>query len=77
MGAPKSALKRIMVTGGAVFAGSHVIDPLVKQKNCWQIIALDNFVRARRDNLAYTVAHGPVTLVESKDDSEATRQGRL
>ena len=53
---------RVLVTGGAGFIGSHVVDQLVRA-GCGEVIVLDNFVRATRDNLAWAQAKGRVTLV--------------
>lgn len=55
---------RVLVTGGAGFIGSHVVDQLVRA-GCGEVIVLDNFVRATRDNLAWAQAKGRVTLVEA------------
>jgi UDP-glucose 4-epimerase len=54
---------RALVTGGAGTIGSHVVDELVRG-GAAEIVVLDNFVRGRRDNLAWALADGPVTLVE-------------
>ena len=54
---------RALVTGGAGTIGSHVVDELVRG-GAAEIVVLDNFVRGRRDNLAWASAHGPVRLVE-------------
>jgi UDP-glucose 4-epimerase len=55
--------KRILITGGAGFIGSHIADQLVAE-GAAEIRILDNFVRGRRENLAWVTANGPVTLVE-------------
>jgi UDP-glucose 4-epimerase len=54
---------RALVTGGAGTIGSHVVDELVKG-GAGEILVLDNFVRGRRENLAWAMANGPVRLVE-------------
>ena len=54
---------RALVTGGAGTIGSHVVDELVRG-GAADVVVLDNFVRGRRDNLAWATAHGPVRLVE-------------
>jgi UDP-glucose 4-epimerase len=54
---------QVLITGGAGLIGSHIADQLVKEKAS-QIVILDNFVRGRRDNLAWALAHGPVRIVE-------------
>jgi len=58
---------RVLVTGGAGLIGSHIVDLLVKGRDspdCREIIVVDNFVRGRRENLTWALAHGPVTIVE-------------
>jgi UDP-glucose 4-epimerase len=54
---------RALVTGGAGTIGSHVVDELVRG-GATEIVVLDNFVRGRRENLAWAGANGPVRLVE-------------
>ena len=54
---------RILVTGGGGAIGSNLVDQLV-QAGADEIVVLDNFVRGRRDNLAWAIEHGPVSLVE-------------
>lgn len=58
-----SDLGRVLVTGGAGAIGSNVADELVLA-GADEIIVLDNFVRGRRENLAWALANGPVRLVE-------------
>lgn len=55
--------KHALVTGGAGFVGSHIIDLLVDE-GCREIVAIDNMVRGRPDNLAAALRRGPVRLVE-------------
>ena len=54
--------KRILVTGGAGFIGSHIVDLLVEEC-CSEIVAFDNMVRGRAENLEWAIARGPVRLV--------------
>jgi UDP-glucose 4-epimerase len=55
--------ERVLITGGAGAVGSNLADLLVEQ-GAGEIVILDNFVRGRRDNLAWAEANGPVTIVE-------------
>ena len=55
--------ERVLITGGAGTIGSSLADLLVKH-DASEIVVLDNFVRGRRDNLAWAEAHGNVTVVE-------------
>ncbi|MDQ7909636.1 NAD-dependent epimerase/dehydratase family protein [Phytohabitans sp. ZYX-F-186] len=54
---------RALVTGGAGTIGSHVVDELVRG-GAADVVVLDNFVRGRKDNLAWALEHGPVRIVE-------------
>jgi UDP-glucose 4-epimerase len=63
--------KRILVTGGAGFIGSHIID-LLCDEGCIEIVALDNMVRGRPANLRRALGRGPVRLVQGD-----VRDGKL
>jgi UDP-glucose 4-epimerase len=54
--------RRVLVTGGAGTIGSTLVDLLV-QEGAGEIVVYDNFVRGRRENLAWASAHGPVRVV--------------
>jgi UDP-glucose 4-epimerase len=55
--------KRILVTGGTGFIGSHIVD-LLCDEGCSEIVALDNMVRGRPENLRRALARGSVRLVQ-------------
>jgi UDP-glucose 4-epimerase len=55
--------QRMLVTGGAGTIGSHVVDQLV-QAGAAEVVVLDNFVRGRKQNLAWALENGPVKVVE-------------
>ncbi len=54
--------KRVLITGGAGFVGSHIADLLV-DAGCDEIIVIDNMVRGRPENLANATANGKVNLI--------------
>jgi UDP-glucose 4-epimerase len=55
--------ERVLITGGAGVVGSTLADQVVRA-DASEIIVLDNFVRGRRENLAWAVANGDVRIVE-------------
>jgi len=58
-----SSFGKVLVTGGAGAIGSNLTDQLVLA-GAEQIVVLDNFVRGRRENLAWAEASGPVEIVD-------------
>jgi UDP-glucose 4-epimerase len=67
--------KRVLVTGGAGFVGSHIVD-LLAQEGCAEIRVIDNMVRGRPANIAAALAGGRVRLVEG-DIRDAALMGEL
>src|SRR4051794_31538975 len=71
---PALAGDRAFVTGGGGAIGSNLVDQLVSA-GAQEIVVLDNFVRGRRDNLAWALENGPVRLVEGDiRDRELVRE---
>ncbi|HMB95515.1 MAG TPA: UDP-glucuronic acid decarboxylase family protein [Tepidisphaeraceae bacterium] len=56
-----SSLKRILVTGGAGFLGSHLCDRLVAQGH--DVICLDNFFTSQKDNIVHLLPHANFELI--------------
>ena len=54
---------RALITGGAGLVGSHIADLLVEE-GVSEIVVLDNFDRGRKENLAWAMENGPVTIIE-------------
>jgi len=54
--------KKVLVTGGAGFIGSNLIDALLKQNN--QVVCLDNFATGKRENIAANLSNTNFTLIE-------------
>ncbi|MBZ6079404.1 NAD-dependent epimerase/dehydratase family protein [Microvirga puerhi] len=54
--------KRILVTGGAGFVGSHIVDLLVEAGSS-EIIVVDNMIRGRSENLERAMESGRVRLI--------------
>ena len=54
---------RVLVTGGAGFVGSHIVDALLAE-GAAEVIALDNFVRGNPRNLEAALRSNRVRLVE-------------
>ncbi|MEV4627664.1 NAD-dependent epimerase/dehydratase family protein [Micromonospora sp. NPDC049523] len=62
---------RILVTGGAGFVPSHLVDALIA-RGC-TVVAVDNFVTGSKENVAHLIEHPRFTLVEA-DVSEGLPQ---
>ncbi|MCB2200619.1 SDR family oxidoreductase [bacterium] len=54
-------MKRILVTGGAGFLGSHLIDRLLEQGH--DVICLDNFFTGSKDNIRHLLDHDHFELI--------------
>jgi UDP-glucuronate decarboxylase len=54
-------MKRILITGGAGFLGSHLCDKLVEQGN--DVLCLDNFFTGSKDNIIHLLANPRFELI--------------
>jgi UDP-N-acetylglucosamine 4-epimerase len=54
--------KTVLVTGGAGFIGSNIIDRLLTQEN--KVICLDNFATGKRENLTHHHSNPEFKLIE-------------
>jgi dTDP-glucose 4,6-dehydratase len=54
---------RVLVTGGAGFVGSHLVDLLIARGTT--VVAVDNFLTGSKDNVAHLSGNERFTLVEA------------
>ena len=57
----KNLRKRVLVTGGAGFLGSHLCDRLVREGN--DVLCVDNFFTGTKDNIAHLLSHTNFELI--------------
>ena len=58
----KLSEKKILVTGGAGFIGSNLIEVLLEKRN--RVVCLDNFATGKRENLTAFLNNSNFTLIE-------------
>lgn len=63
--------KKVLVSGGAGFIGSHIVDRLLKRNDMESLVIVDNFWTGVRDNLA-GINNSRVHLVECDVENFAT-----
>jgi dTDP-glucose 4,6-dehydratase len=54
---------RVLVTGGAGFVGSHLVDGLLARGAT--VVAVDSFLTGSKDNVAHLADHARFTLIEA------------
>ena len=57
----KNIRKRVLVTGGAGFLGSHLCDRLIKDGH--DVLCVDNFYTGTKDNIAHLLTHANFELI--------------
>ena len=55
-------MKRVLVTGGAGFVGSHLCDRLIKEGN--HVICLDNFFTGSKENISHLLSNPNFEFIE-------------
>ncbi|MEX0649385.1 MAG: UDP-glucuronic acid decarboxylase family protein [Candidatus Andersenbacteria bacterium] len=55
-------MKKILVTGGAGFVGSHLCDRLLARGD--QVVCVDNFFTGQKENITHLLDHPNFTLIE-------------
>ncbi|MFH1540660.1 MAG: SDR family oxidoreductase [Elusimicrobiota bacterium] len=59
-------MMKVLVTGGAGFIGSHIVEQLLKMK--MNVIVLDNFCTGKKENLNFSPSSSPSSLEIVKGD---------
>jgi UDP-glucose 4-epimerase len=57
-----SRIMKYIVTGGAGFIGSHIVEELVRQHH--EVVIIDNLSSGKRENIAPFLSQFPVTFVQ-------------
>lgn len=66
----KLAGSNILVTGGAGFIGSHLVDRLI-DVGAVQVVVIDNMFLGKEENLAYAIERGAILYKEDAEDKDA------
>ncbi len=67
--------KRVVVTGGAGFLGSHICDHLVARGD--HVVCVDDFSTGRRSNVESLLGNSTFTLIEADVSAELSVTGRV
>jgi UDP-glucose 4-epimerase len=69
MESPRIQGRRVLVTGGAGFIGSHLVDALLRRE-AGEVVAVDNLFLGRRENLADALAADPPAVFYEQDAAD-------
>lgn len=72
-----TSYSRVLVTGGAGFIGSHLVDRLIKEDH--EVVVLDNFFSGKIENIKHHLDSGELSLIkgdvrDSDDVEKAMRE---
>jgi dTDP-glucose 4,6-dehydratase len=56
-----SQKKRVLITGGAGFLGSHLCDRYIKEG--WEVICMDNLITGNADNIAHLIGNPDFSFI--------------
>lgn len=56
-------MKKVLVTGGAGFIGSHLVDRLLKED--FQVVVIDNYSTGRLENIEHHLRNGSFEIVKA------------
>jgi dTDP-glucose 4,6-dehydratase len=69
------AKKRILITGGAGFIGSHLCDHFLKKE--FKVVCLDNFITGSKKNIAHLLPSKDFSLISSNISQKTYLPGKI
>ena len=66
--------RRVLVTGGAGFLGSHLCDKLLAEGN--EVLCIDNFYSGNRENIRHLLGHSHFELLRHDVNAPAVCRDR-
>lgn len=55
-------MKRVLITGGAGFLGSHLCDRFIKEN--WNVVVMDNLITGNPDNLSHLIGNSDFKFIK-------------